>query len=442
MKKSRTTTIDDDHDHEHDEKPSDQFMSTLTDDLLLEIFLRLPGRPILIQCSIVCKRWFSLISRTQFILRFNQFRCSRRHYNYSNTSLPFEILFSYNQRPKFHKLLSQNINQNSKITNDAITGTLDFLPFSNVVIRASFDDLLLVSRQGSFKHYYICNLFTRQWLALPEILCGNLLPSGYGFICKPNERSNNIIEYSYMVVLLSKCEFYMPGVYSLQALIFFSEIGKWFDISTLLPHSLKTVFERPIRSAFHDMITSNGVLYWLGGQTKLKGIMALDTFSCDPFNPRHSLNGSRLIHFPVGFSHNWRRVSSKGKVCLGVVSGQLRLLELVKINQACFKLKVWELIDYGDAYRSWLLVHDVKLKRVDELFELAFHPNNGNAIFMVRDRNIYLYEIESEKYQKISEFPYDDYGDNVNKRLVARFLNVFTVTQPLLPTPIPPLVSI
>ncbi|PON69390.1 hypothetical protein PanWU01x14_088310 [Parasponia andersonii] len=149
----------------------------------------------------------------------------------------------------------------------------------------------------------------------------------------------------------------------------------------------------------------------------------------------------QFIDLPSGFSHKWRH-PSKGKVQLGVVRVQLRLLKLIKVNQACFGLKIWELVDYGNeiAVRttssSWLLVHDVKLKDAQNVFVLAFHPNNGDAIFMVRDhRQVYLYVIGEEKYEEIGEFPYENYDDNVKER-AAGYLNVFTNMQPSWPSPV------
>ncbi|PON87994.1 F-box domain containing protein [Trema orientale] len=459
VRKKRKSTIIDDHgdEEEHiDKQPvfrwEQFFMSTVTDDLLFEIFLRFPNLPFLIQCSIVCKRWFFLITSTQFILNFNQFRHNRKRYS-STTSVPFEIFFIYHECPNFHKLISEKVNNNKP---KIIPSDLNFLPWPNGVIRACFEDLLLVSHKGSFKDYCICNPFTKQWLTLPESTHENtwglLKPSGYGLMCEPHKEvrstitstSNNINDqYRYRVVLIFKCQFSKPGAYDFSAFIFCSETGKWLESYTSLLHSLDNKIERRYANAIHDIVASNGLLYWLGGFSYFKGIVACDPLSCDPFawdpfNNERLKNGTigHFIHLPAGFGHKCRRLSSKGKVCLGVVRGQLRLLQLVKVNRTCFRLKVWELIDYGDATRSWLPVHEVKLKGVDRIFVLAFHPNNSNAIFVLRDHNIYLYEIEKEKYENISEFPYYEYYDNVNET-AARFSSVFTIMQPLWPTAVP-----
>lgn len=51
-----------------------RFMSAISDDLLLEIFIRLPDFRCIIACNAVCKRWVSLIPPPQFICNF-----TRRH---------------------------------------------------------------------------------------------------------------------------------------------------------------------------------------------------------------------------------------------------------------------------------------------------------------------------------------------------------------------------
>ncbi|PON87992.1 F-box domain containing protein [Trema orientale] len=402
-------------------------ISSFSDDLLLEMFLRLPDRPSLARCSIVCKRWFSLISSTQFILSFNQFRGNRKPFS---SITPFDIFFNYDQYyPNFHKLTcSKQVRDKSKHITGITTSNLDFLPYTNMVVRASFDGFLLVSHQGC---YYICNPFTRQWLALPEIpspIASPLDPGAYGFLCEPSEQvagesttiimdrnNKDISQYRYRVLLIYKCEFYRDGRVDFRAAIFCSETGNW--LNTWTPLLLGAKFKRfePLPpdvyvSELQDIVACKGVLYCLRAYTKIKGIIAYEPFAFDPFGYEKRMMIWTKCHFipmPLGFSCKRRPPRSKGRELLGVVQGQLRLLQLQEIKrEAYFDLKVWELIDYAEDTRSWLLVHEVKLKGADEIFELAFHSNNGNMIFMVCDHKIYLYDIEKEEYEKICEFPY------------------------------------
>ncbi|PON44241.1 hypothetical protein PanWU01x14_268390 [Parasponia andersonii] len=80
-----------------------------------------------------------------------------------------------------------------------------------MVVRASFDDFLLVSHQGC---YYICNPFTRQyWLALPENMnqmASPFEPGDYGFVCDPNEQrlgggSTAIIDNIMTLLITGSC---------------------------------------------------------------------------------------------------------------------------------------------------------------------------------------------------------------------------------------------
>ncbi|PON96520.1 F-box domain containing protein [Trema orientale] len=422
-------------------------MSTLSEDLLLEIFLRLPNRRSLIRCRTVCKRWFSLLSPPHFILRLNQFRYHRNQ----PWSLPFEITTTSTTTTR-SVLFSVKASNNSKTTTSTTISTssyLNFLPCSpdhHVVIRASFQDLLLVS--VSEDDYYICNPFTKQWLALGPMEEQRLpqdRSSGFALVFEPNRMLGST---RFRVVLIRRCLFRKTHqrTYDFIASVYCSESGNWLDLYTSVPHALQTQYYERVdhrdhgARATHDVVTSNGVLYWLGGFRRFKGIIACDPFCHKEASMKTFKMKGHFINLPVGFSQKRRRPNSKGKVQLGVVRGQLRLLELIKLNQACFGLKVWELVDYGDdiapsTKTPWLLVHDVKLKGVQNAFVLAFHPNNDNAIFVVRDRKVYLYVIGDGKYEEIGEFPFDEFDENV-KRRAARYVNVFTNMQPSWPTPI------
>ncbi|PON96519.1 hypothetical protein TorRG33x02_077920 [Trema orientale] len=342
------------------------------------------------------------------------------------------------------------------------------------MISALSEDLLLeiflrlpnrqsVIRFGPVKEYYICNPFTKQWLALGGPPTHHHWwphsdsSSGFGLVFEPNRKlgstPSEITRYNrFRVLLIHKCGFHQgrSNRIAISASIFCSETGEWLKSYNSLRHTLQGEyyeknfdFHRVHASIFHDVVTSNGLLFWLVGFRKCKGIIACDPFCCTEnrnMKPNFEMKG-RFIDLPAGFSHKWRH-PSKGKVQLGVVRGQLRLLKLIKVNQACFGLKIWELVDYGDeiavrttSSSSWLLVHDVKLKDAQNVFVLAFHPNNGDAIFVVRDRKVYLYVIGEEKYEEIGEFPCDNYDDNVKERATG-YLNVSTNMQPSWPSPV------
>lgn len=161
--------------------------------------IRLPDSRSLIQCGTVCKRWFSLISCSEYFIRtFNHHHRHQRRRQIkspnSRYSLPFTLLTrgaycTYSGLPALHHLKRHEcyefFSEESRILHQGHNGQqqqpsspgggggggyLDFLgswveegfPF----IRSSFHDLLLVDRTR--KDFYICNPLNRQCVALPE----------------------------------------------------------------------------------------------------------------------------------------------------------------------------------------------------------------------------------------------------------------------------------
>ncbi|EXB92425.1 hypothetical protein L484_021409 [Morus notabilis] len=151
-----------------------EFISVVNDDLLLEIFLRLPHGRYVIQCAAVCKRWHSLITNShdidKFIHRFIQYHLHKQ----SKKSLDSSYYPAYVSSILFKccilesKSESTSTNTNTTSSSSRSICNLNFLPGWPILeIRASYNDLLLVSSRFP-RNDYICNQLTRQWLALPE----------------------------------------------------------------------------------------------------------------------------------------------------------------------------------------------------------------------------------------------------------------------------------
>ncbi|PON93302.1 hypothetical protein TorRG33x02_108730 [Trema orientale] len=193
----------------------------------------------------------------------------------------------------------------------------------------------------------------------------------------------------------------MGNKYVFSGVIFCSETGKWspstFSISWALDHG----FMFP-----SDFVTNNGTVYSLllnDFGHKVKGIVAFDPFIDVTSDDEDDIpKRCHFIHLPIDFCHRW-----KGKVCFGVVQGRLRLSQLLKFK-GDFVLKIWELND-NNSGGDWLLVHHVRLTsaKTYKTRVAAFHPNNGNVIFMLHnsEREIYRYEIGEEKFEKIGRLP-------------------------------------
>ncbi|PON61022.1 hypothetical protein PanWU01x14_148080 [Parasponia andersonii] len=99
--------------------------------------------------------------------------------------------------------------------------------------------------------------------------------------------------------------------------------------------------------------------------------------------------GCRFIDLPVDFDRCWR-ACNRGNIHLGVVRGELGLSQLVKNTNREFILKVWEL-DCKDINVCWLVI--LRWGNRNSMFVAAFHPNNGDLIFLLIDHYIYKYKL-------------------------------------------------
>ncbi|PON90710.1 hypothetical protein TorRG33x02_135670 [Trema orientale] len=283
--------VDDDDDDDIEETVATKFMSIVTDDLLLEILVRLPHLRFLIQSSTYIHPFYELFSEKSKILN-------------GRSKLP----------------------SSSSITTSATY--LNFLPFNSVRLLASFDDLLLVSNDlksvGGDDCYYVCNPLTRQWVKLPQpsIELDIWHPGCCGLVCKRKLGYTDInSQYSYKIVLITRDwndgnEFCVT--------IFCSEVGKW-STTKLLSSRPFDAWDR-FALAF---VASNGIIYWTLKRTislvngvnvpVVKAIIGFDSFNNDSTDPKRC----RIIDRPVDFVGGWH--SYKDKVSLGLVRGQLRL---------------------------------------------------------------------------------------------------------------------
>ena len=410
-RKKRKIKIDH-HDDYGSKVAVSKFMSLFTDDLLLEIFVRLPDCKSIIQCSIVCKGWWYVISYQKYDFIRTRFV---DHYQHKQQYLPYTFVF------RCHKHLVipfyQFFSEKSKILHGKSSlydiTYLSFLPWSEVTILGSSKDLLLFSRSQT--DYYICNPLTKQWLSLPKAPQNNVTLSG--FVCDPK-----CVNMRYRVVLMGASFSNVENQYKFCATIFCSETGQWNQSTFLLSR----------REWHRRLVESNGILYWLFGTLKSEGIVAFD-----PFKSIGHPTQCCLIQFPVGFGRGWRAQAIH--VHIGVVQGRLRLSQMFRIKRLGFVLKIWELVnyDYDNDDASWLLVHDVRVTRrkTNQMFVVAFHPINGDVIFLFRDNDIYQYYISEDLNEIVGGFP------ELQKTAASGSLDVFSLVHPLWPTTIPSLPS-
>ena len=176
----------------------------LGDDVLLAIFHRLPHYRCFIKCSFVCKRWFSLInSHSDY---FHQYYVNNNNHNkpsshshphslcscYKNPSCALFLNCMVMDRSLYLKFCDSKRSRGGASSN-TITLSRFLLSPEDMVIRSSLEDLLLISHKSNPKLFYIYNLLTKKWVALPE---APLDRQRRGLV--RNQSDNN----SYRVVLL------------------------------------------------------------------------------------------------------------------------------------------------------------------------------------------------------------------------------------------------
>ncbi|PQQ10530.1 F-box protein [Prunus yedoensis var. nudiflora] len=302
--------------------------------LLVEIICRLSCIKFVFQCKCVSKRWCELISSSHFVGQY-----VRRQRDLKKPILGTLVV----QGTFFHVenedgLMSLQLPVISEATAEQ----------KLFVVGACNDLVLCCPSKLDHREYYICNPYTKKWVALPPPPRIHIYVS-VGFICDPYYNYNSSssfdndvcinAEYRWRVVRL-RPEFYVD--------IFFSETGEWRESANVVCGSRK----------YFDIVTAgvacNGKLYFSGSDT---------------------------LHPPIF----WSWIPSKMYLVLGACRGHLRVSEFVLGNH----LSVWEL-DAGDDNLKWRLVVDQvpffqmdsskfedPLMPQDEWLKsaLGFHPN-------------------------------------------------------------------
>ncbi|KAL5549593.1 hypothetical protein UlMin_004824 [Ulmus minor] len=385
-------------------------MSYILEDLLLEILIRLPSCRDAVRCRLVCRRWNSLISSPLFIQSFirQQSLCSDSHLAM--------LLFQ-----KSYSELSTNGAQFSKIFPEKSKTfrehCLNFLPW-NVIVRAYFDDLLLVSQPRNFRDFCICNPLTKKWHALPQAPLG--IQEFYircGLVCLPSNNCSSK-HYRYNVVVFGfDFPYYllMPPVVT----IFCSETAQWSKLVDFWLPSPDLFF--------HQIAACNGILYSVASNEENgwgEGIVALNPFA-DVVEKQF-----RFISLPMDIDPT-PPFDKFSYICVGTFQGRLRLSHLRKVNDS-FGLKVWKLEDQNVGQTSsWSLVHNVVLAigfPINEIYILALHPSNSNVVFLSWDDELLQYDISQGKYQKLGIYPV---------KQVAPRLFAFPLMHYSWPTPVP-----
>ncbi|KAK9986042.1 hypothetical protein SO802_030993 [Lithocarpus litseifolius] len=426
------------------EEPVQIDIEKLPDSLLFEVLYRLPCRSAL-QYKSVSKRWYSLISHSEFVRR--SIHHHHRHEFSKSHSDPFTLALYYDRN-----ILALPFHNSEDCGGDRID-FLDFLPCIRknypFYIEASYNDLLLIRSEvdpnstalQGICEYCICNPLTKQWITLPHIrLCRNRIM--VGFVCDPyscdkEQGCINNAYYRYKVVRI-----YPPTPTKLRLEIFSSDTGKWCD-SNVIVSSPSPGYRRfnsfKMKSLRAGVVACNGKLHWLDtdAEDMIKGFLVFD-----PFNDAERLS---YINPPIEFL-------PKGCVSFGVFQGHFRMFQMFRANP--YHFDVWELEDYGNA-DTWCLKHKVYMKDlVSESSDLAdiamdiwrtvsflaFHPTVGEIAFLQFRNYIVLCNMQTKVLKVASKLR--EKGKILDGNSLY-FLSLppkstFVLGQPSWPTPVHP----
>ncbi|KNA09978.1 hypothetical protein SOVF_148680 [Spinacia oleracea] len=409
-------------------------MDSLADDLLVEIFCRLPCAEAVITCKCVCKQWLSLISKPQLVARFIAHNLNNGHINSNNKKK------HRNEELSSFTYIDQGENEDGNIfffpTSPVFTSldtTLDFIPSyentakSPVKIRSKCSDLILCSRLPPEEFssrvlpeepdLYICNPRSKQWIQLPtpshkEHHCLTC------FTCDPYYETGSSISLS--TCRYSVCYGFVVSrsssrVNQLEMKILSSETGVWKKAVLLSPK-----FVNFWSAKFRDCFTYNGMVHFCTDD----GIIGFDTYnvSADGF-----IHG-RVIQLPLHDGSN-----QCGGEYVGVSGGKIVLLVYCRClmsqqqqqqqqqpqpdNTDVYSLRVWELKGYETG--EWLMTRIVHLNDLvvedSEIFEslvrryrwnlLMIHPNDADVLLLILGERMVECNLREKTWKSICSIP-------------------------------------
>ncbi|XP_062021225.1 uncharacterized protein LOC133737736 [Rosa rugosa] len=340
----------------------------LLDYLLVEILCRLPCKFVL-RCKCVCKSWSTLISHPYFESR----RALYLQDNCDNEQIPMFVEHSYPLADSTTELFTID----SKQTPPQLRA-IDFRP-SKLVVVATYNDLILLCETlGFLMNYYICNPYTKQWVALPPTILSPLTDVDVGFICDSDYRCR-IVRF---------LEYEAEPTFPLKVETFSSETGKWKESVVLRPQWFRPAHLKHSTPA----LAYDGTLYWLGRSGFLIGLepFKLDNNNNHNYHYCHFICGPRSWFAAFYNPYNYTD-------CLGVCRGCVRMCRLYTLSR--FILYVWELKEdsdrqvegVGGEMMKWCLKDRVFLDQLESNNRMSnryraldLDPNDEDILYLLR----------------------------------------------------------
>ncbi|GMH02434.1 hypothetical protein Nepgr_004273 [Nepenthes gracilis] len=448
------------------ESTAANLLNDLPKSLLLQILIRLPVKSAL-QCKVVCKLWYFMITHVYFS-SYNL--VGRRLHLQFQSSSPFTLVYHFCEkfRPAGSASQLQGFSQYPLMSEFYYKWDhfdLSFLPNFHkrgvvIIPEASCDDLLLCScriRNRPIICYYICNLLTRQWIKVPRLPV-DIVDVDLGFLCKPltccqcqnreekeegqhftaigyyntsssicNNNISNIMNnthYRYTVLLVPRYRFnrvLTEPRSDMEIYKFCSESGKWRKLIINLHHRRPKWLYPNTHLVAHDsklhLITPNGVLVF------------------DPFADARSFY--RIIRRPPAVN----ATGGKFMAC-GVSQGRLRVA-----YSSCNGpyMNVWELHPEENGVGKWCLAYSICVEEMRvaagqlPIFVrvITFHPHKDVVYIKFKD-NIIVYNLR----MGIKEATYRLYHPNpksVDVYSRCGRSKAFQLLHDNVPTPVPSL---
>ncbi|CAI0468398.1 unnamed protein product [Linum tenue] len=339
--------------------PPPHLFSKLVDDLVIEILIRLPNPRSPCRCKAVCKRWRSLVADPSFNHRF----ISHHQTRYQPASL-----FIPAHDP-------QCVLSFLPVPDEARPGLRVFDCFKDLLLCGFVKFTCELGRS-----YFVCNPFTKQWVALP-LAPEKPVPSagsGVGLVCQPRTGSSMqqlgdepepepeppflYSEYRFRVV----CLFQNGGNQILQ--LFCSESGKWTQV----------LIENYVKSPMSNALTWNGKLVW--EQIDLSNYMKLSLAAYDPFRPYIP---PESVHVPYAL---WTGLPL-AKKNFSVSQGAFHII-VFQVESSRKSLSVWRLEEDGV---HWTQQYEMVLKttssslwgdyKLEHCYVLDLHPEKPEIVF-------------------------------------------------------------
>ncbi|CAH9130633.1 unnamed protein product [Cuscuta epithymum] len=427
------------------------------EDVLLEILARLPNSRNAVQAGLVCHLWHSVISQQQFVPRFIGL------WEQKKKEQPYSIIFCrvdvFEHVPDaYYQPICKLFSDESLVLHGGgkeemktswrsypPSGSGGIQPPSpNMVIRASCGDLLLLSQRSEPNSYYLCNPVTKQWFHLPHVDYG-IFVIGFAVVRMPPQPSarNSCGSYEYKVVFIHYPHDYgednLADSWKCGTSIYCSKSKKW-SVNSWFRYRIPTTSKNP--RLFINPITCHGTIYWLNCDDVPDCVIA-----CDLVNKPHS---TAFIDLPEG------SLSGGGGVVsleLGAVLGELRLFNVFRPSSGDQQqpqhhvVKIWEL---NHRTNSWTLVHDTcfndkpppygfQVAKVNmfHIRTVAFHPHDGNVLFLVVDRCVFQYHISQGEYNKVDQLCADlrnEKGEFFHSMPANECITSFTLLHSIWPT--------